>query len=89
MIRPGSCSSGLRSAPSIGNQGSERSNGLEVNSMKAWKPTAIMPITDSTRTTMGSGTLRLNRPTRAVQPPSIQPHSNREPSWPPQIADSR
>ena len=57
--------------------------------MKARKPTAIMPITDSTRTTMGNGTLRLSSPTSAVQPASIQPHNNSDPSWPPQIADRR
>ena len=53
------------------------------------KPTEIMPMTDKTRATMASGTLRLSTPTMAAQPPSIQPHSSSEPSCPPQIADSR
>ena len=57
--------------------------------MNNMKPTAIIPITASTRATIGNGTLRLNNPTMAAQPDSIQPHSNRDPSWPPQIADRR
>ena len=44
---------------------------------------------DNTRDTMANGTLRLSKPTMAAQPPSIQPHSNREPSWPPHTAESR
>ena len=89
MIRPGSCNSGFRSAPSSGNQGKIRSKGLDVSSMNSRKPTEIMPITDNTRATMCRGTLRLNTPTMAAQPPSIQPHSSSEPSCPPHMADSR
>src|SRR5699024_1376169 len=86
---PGSCNKGLRSAPSIGNQGNMRAKGFEVKSIKDKKPTAIMPITASTLATIEAGTERLNKATAAPQAANIQIHNKSDPSWPPQIADKR
>ncbi len=86
MIRPGSCSSGFRSRPSTG-AGSSRSNGLEVNSRKARKPTLIRPITASTRAITTGGKRRENPATAAVHSASTRVHSSSEPSCAPHTAE--
>src|SRR5690554_4131103 len=86
MIRPMSCNSGLRSWPSAGTFGNNRSKGLEVTMMNRKKPTQIMPMTDSTWDTMVAGSLRLKIATASVHPVSISIHNSSEPSWPPQTA---
>ena len=80
MINPGSWSKGLRSFPSRGVFGRSRSKGFEVSSEKARNPTAINPITLSTRATMISGNPRLKNATAVIQPDRISTHNNREPS---------
>ena len=80
MMSPGSCSSGLRSLPSAGMFGNNRSKGLEVSSENARKPTAMSPITLSTRAIMTSGKPRLKNATAVIHPASINTHSNKDPS---------
>ena len=87
-IIPGSCSSGFRSRPSMG-AGKARSNGLDVNSVKAMNPTLTRPSTASTRATVSSGRLRLKRATARLQPDSMNCQSNSDPSWPPQVPATR
>ncbi len=86
MIRPGSCSSGLRSLPSAGTCGSRRLKGLEVMIRNSRKPVLIMPITASTRASITSGNWRENTETAKVQPPRISAQSSSEPSWAPHTA---
>ncbi|MCY1442407.1 hypothetical protein D9M71_587730 [compost metagenome] len=81
-----SCSSGLRSAPSVGICGRMRLNGLEVMIRNSRKPVLIMPITASTRASMTCGNCRENTDTAKVQPPRIKAHNSREPSWAPHTA---
>ena len=83
---PISCSSGLRSRPSVGALGSRRSNGLEVTIRNSRKPTLIIPITDSTRASITSGSWREKIDTAKVQAPRISAHSSSEPSWAPHTA---
>ncbi|MNO96069.1 hypothetical protein D3C76_877280 [compost metagenome] len=86
MIRPGSCSSGLRSLPSAGDCGSRRLNGLEVMIRNSRKPVLIMPITARTRDSITSGNWREKIDTAKVQPPRISAQSSSEPSWAPHTA---
>jgi len=79
MIIPASCSDVLRSRPSAGT-GNRRSNGFDVNSMKARNPTLTSPMTPSTRATMSSGSWRLNSVTATVHSVSTSVHSSNEPS---------
>ncbi|SVK48450.1 Uncharacterised protein [Acinetobacter baumannii] len=88
-IRPISCSSGLRSLPSIGKLGSVRVNGLEVMMMNSRKPAMIMPITDNTRATASCGIARLHNATASDQQLSSSTHSSSEPSCAPQVAAMR
>jgi hypothetical protein len=65
MIRPGSCSSGLRSRPSSA-PGSRRSKGFEVNRMNSRKPALTSPSTPSTRATMARATASSSSATASV-----------------------
>jgi hypothetical protein len=56
---------------------------LEVNNMKARKPTLTSPITPNTREAISSGRWRLNTVTATDHPASISSHSSSDPSWPP------
>ena len=80
MIRPGSCNKGLRSPPSNGVLGSNRSNGFDVSKEKARKPTAMRPITLKTRAIITNGKPRLKKATAVIQPDKISTHSNNDPS---------
>ena len=88
MIRPGSCSNGLRSLPSAGVPGNKRAKGLEVSSRKDRKPTPTAPMTDSTRASTSSGNWLLNTATADVHRLSISAHSSSEPSWLPHTAEN-
>lgn len=86
MIRPGSCSSGLRSAPSSGT-GINRANGLEVNNRNARKPMLTSAITPSTRAITWAGNCRDQIATAPVHSASTSVHSSNEPSCAPQTAE--
>lgn len=86
MIRPGSCSSGLRSRP-CSTAGSRRANGLLVKMRNARKPTLTMPITASTRAITGAGSACENRATAPVHNASTSAHSSSEPSCAPHTAE--
>ena len=49
----------------------------------------IRAITPRMRATISSGKWRLKIVTATIHPPSISTHSNREPSWLPQVAAKR
>ena len=87
-ISPGSCNSGFRSLPSAGTAGSRRAKGLEVNSEKDRKPTAMAPITASTRASTIVGKPRLKLATAAIHSDRISTHSSSEPSWLPHSAEN-
>src|SRR5690606_25871305 len=81
-----SCNSGFRSLPSCGGMGRMRSKGFDVMRINSRKPTATNPSMDSTRACISSGKDLLKMATAKVHPASISIQSNKEPSWPPQIA---
>ena len=85
---PGSCSSGLRSWPS-GAGGDKRANGFDVASRNSRNPTAISPITASTRARSVVGRWRENIVTAAPQPASISDHNSSDPSCEPHVAAKR
>ena len=87
-MSPGSCNSGLRSLPSAGAPGSRRAKGLDVSSEKDRKPTAMPPMTASTRDRTSNGNCGLNSATAAVHRQRISTHSSREPSWLPHTAEN-
>ena len=80
MASPMSCSTGLRSRPSIG-AGTRRRNGLEVVTMKARKAKPIQPCTESTSAFSRSGRLVPKAATRAPKSARMSTHRSIEPSW--------
>jgi len=70
----------LRPLPS-GGAGEIRSNGFDVNRMKARKPTPISACTPSTRARKESGRLLPNSATAAPNSARISAHRSIEPSW--------
>ncbi len=83
MARPMSCSTGLRSLPSMG-AGQSRRNGFDVNRTKSRKATAIQAWTDRTSARSRSGRFWLNTATSAPNSARISTHRSIDPSWFPQ-----
>ena len=88
-MRPKSCSSGLRSAPSAGAPGSRRSKGVLVLSRNSRNPALSTPIVPSTRPWISAGSRPPRTLTAHVQAAMIVVHSRKEPSWAPHAALAR
>ncbi len=63
-----------------------RENGLDVKAVNDRNPTAIMPMTASTRARKAWGNGPDRATTATIQPVSIRIQSSSEPSWPPHTA---
>ena len=57
--------------------------------MNSRNPQLTSPSTPSTRASISRGSRRPKNVTAVVQPPSIRVHSSSDPSWLPQVAESR
>ena len=79
-MRPKSCSSGLRSAPSAGAPGSRRSKGLLVLSRNSRNPALSSPIVPSTRPWISAGSRPPPTLTAQVHAAMMVVQSRNEPS---------
>ena len=79
-IRPGSCNSGFKSAPSTGTLGRVLSKGDEVKISMASIINCTAPKITNTLARIFSGKPRLNQATMADQPAKMVTHNSKEPS---------